>query len=122
MRDMSTTRASATAVQLWERARNSFYFAPSMVLWDDYPEKPGVKPPLEVDALAVVDGALYLCEAKNSGGLSPSEKAKLITTVERIRPNVLLLVCMDDDTKKMVSARNYLQTQVGADVHVEVMG
>ena len=55
-------------------------------------------------------------------GLSPNEKAKLITTVERIRPNVLLLVCMDDDTKKMVSARNYLQTQVGADVHVEVMG
>ena len=85
-------------------------------------EKPGVKPPIEVDALAVVDGALYLCEAKNSGGLIPNEKAKLITAVERIRPNVLMLVCMDDDKTKMVLDGNELQTQIGPDVHVEVLG
>jgi hypothetical protein len=107
--------------QLWKRAENSFYFAPSMVLWDDYPEKPDARP-IEVDALAVVDGALYLCEAKNSGGLSPNDKTKLIKAVERIRPNVLLLVSMDDDTKKMVLDGKNLQTQVDADVHVEVMG
>jgi hypothetical protein len=61
----------------------------------DYPKN------REIDALAVVDNELYLCEAKNSDGLSTQDKAKLVAAIERVRPDVLLLVCMDTDAKRM---------------------
>jgi hypothetical protein len=107
--------------RLWDRARNSFYFVPSMKLWEDYPEQPNARS-VEVDALAVVDATLYLCEAKNSGGLSAREEAKLISAAQRVRPDVLFLVTMDEDTKRMTADRIALQTKLGSDVHVEVMG
>jgi hypothetical protein len=107
--------------RLWDQARDSFYFTPSMKLWEDYPEQPNAKP-IEIDAIAVLDGLLYLCEAKNSGGLSASDKAKLVSAAHRIRPNVLLLVTMDEDPKKMTADRVALQAELGNDVRVEVMG
>ena len=54
---------------LWSRAQRSFYFAPSMWLWETYPLRKEDGPTVEIDALAVVDGKLYLCEAKSSAAL-----------------------------------------------------
>jgi hypothetical protein len=54
--------------------------------------------------------------------LSASDKAKLVTAAHRIRPNVLLLVTMDEDPKKMTADRVALQAELGNDVRVEVMG
>ncbi len=82
---------------LWilsQRARESFYFAPSLTLWDGYPED-GVDPVAEIDALAVVDGELYLCEAKASSRLSKDELNQLASVCLRVRPDVLLLASMD---------------------------
>jgi hypothetical protein len=84
---------------LWilsERARSSFYFAPSMSLWDDYPENAGAHPIAEIDALAVVDGMLYLCEAKASSRLSAEQLQQLEAICSRVRPDVLLIACMDE--------------------------
>jgi hypothetical protein len=82
---------------LWRlsvRARTSFYFAPSMSLWDDYPEN--VDGPIaELDALAVVDGMLYLIEAKASARLSADQIKSLVDICERVRPDVLLIALME---------------------------
>ena len=107
--------------QLWRRAQKSFYFVPSLDLWNDYPERPGAVK-IEVDALAVVDGMLYVCEAKNSGGLSTNDKAKLISATERIRPNSLLLVSMDTDTTRLAADATELRGSIAGDISVEVMG
>jgi len=107
--------------QLWQRARNSFYFVPSLNLWNDYPERPGAGK-IEVDALAVVDGMLYLCEAKNSGGLSTDDKEKLVSATEKVRPNTLLLICMDADTTRLAVDAAELRERVARDISVEVIG
>jgi hypothetical protein len=59
--------------RLWSAARESFYFAPSMCLWESYPKTREDGPNVEFDALAVVDGRLYLCEAKSSSGLDNNQ-------------------------------------------------
>ena len=107
--------------QLWQRARNSFYFVPSLNLWNDYPERAGAGK-IEVDALAVVDGMLYLCEAKNSGGLSTDDKEKLVSATEKVRPNTLLLICMDVDTTRLAVDAAELRERVARDISVEVIG
>ena len=58
-----------TLWRLWQSCRRSFYFAPSMWLWQSYPESRDQGPDAEVDALAVADGRLYLCEAKSAAGM-----------------------------------------------------
>ena len=80
--------------RLSERSRTSFYFAPSMSLWDDYPERVD-GPSAEIDALAVVDGALYLIEAKASARLSANQMKDLQDVCERVRPDVLLIALME---------------------------
>jgi hypothetical protein len=45
----------------------------TMCLWETYPETPDDGPTVELDALAVVTGELYLCGAKSSSGLNPSQ-------------------------------------------------
>lgn len=80
--------------RLSERARTSFYFAPSMSLWDDYPENAD-GPTAEIDALTVVDGILYLVEAKASARLSADEIENLLNVCERVRPDVLLIALME---------------------------
>jgi hypothetical protein len=80
--------------RLSERARTSFYFAPSMSLWDDYPENTD-GPTAEIDALVAVDGVLYLVEAKASARLSAHEMKNLMEVCERVRPDVLLIALME---------------------------
>jgi hypothetical protein len=87
-----------TLWRLSEQARRSFYFAPSMCLWEQYPETSGAKLDIEVDALVVVDGELYLCEAKTSPGLNSLQVEQLSAAASRIRPNVLLISCMEPPT------------------------
>ncbi len=94
---------------------------PSLNLWDDYPEKPGARR-IEIDALAVVDATLYLCEAKNSGGLNTNDKTKLVSAVNRIRPNVLLLICMDTDSRRLAADADELRDQMPGDLTIEVIG
>jgi hypothetical protein len=107
--------------QLSERARTSFYFAPSMRLWEDYPEVVNAKPPLEIDALAVVDGMLYLCEGKSSAGLDDSEIVKLVSAAERIRPDVLLIACMEEDTRGINAQATKLKGRLPSGVDFEII-
>jgi hypothetical protein len=110
-----------TLWRLWDAARQSFYFAPSMWLWESYPKAREDGPDIEVDALAVVDGRLYLCEAKSSSGLDNKQIEQLVSAATRIRPDTLLITCMDEMTAALRSSAEALQKRLGAEIRVEVM-
>jgi len=106
--------------QLSERARSSFYFAPSMKLWEDYPEMPDVTT-IEIDALMVVDGWLYLCEAKSSAALDEDEIEKLVSAATHIRPDVLLIACMEENTTGLNRAMQTLKQRLPKGIETEVL-
>jgi hypothetical protein len=110
-----------TLWRLWDSCRYSFYFTPSMWLWEVYPESRGIGPDVEIDALAVVDGRLYLCEAKSSAGLDGKQVDQLCSAAAHIRPDVLMIACMDDLTSNMKAAQAELQTRLGTGIAIELM-
>lgn len=115
--------AEAVIYALWqvsERARDSFYFAPSIKLWEDYPEVPGVTT-REIDALMVVDGHLYLCEAKSSAALDDSEIEKLISAATRIRPDFVLVACMEEDSAGLNRAMEALTRRLPEGIGAELL-
>ena len=90
-------------------------------VWTRYPEEDGATPDAEIDALAVVDGALYLIEAKSSASLDSKELDQLVSVSSRIRPNVLLLACMDEDKRKLSPAVEALSRKLDEGIKVESM-
>jgi hypothetical protein len=107
--------------RLCASSRESFYFAPSMCLWESYPKTQENGPNVEVDALAVVDGRLYLCEAKSSSGLDNNQIEQLLSAATRIRPDVLLIACMDEVTPSLRTSAEALQSRLGAEIKVELL-
>jgi len=69
----------------------------------------------------VVDGALYLCEAKTSSGLSAQQVEQLISAARRIRPDVILISCTDKISSGMKIAVDQIQAAVGDDMKVELL-
>lgn len=120
-RDHGVEAVIWTLWQLSKRAKESFYFAPSMQLWDEDPETDGAKLAAEFDALVVVDGKLYLCEAKSSDNLDKDEIDQLVSMGSKIRPDVLLISCMDRSPSTINSAAKTIQNRLGNDIHVEVI-
>src|SRR5262249_6044465 len=96
-------------------------FAPSMWLWESYPRTREDGPDIEGDALAVVAGRLYLCEAKSSSGLDNHQIEQLFSTATRIRPDVLLIACMDEMTPSLKTSAKALQSRLGAEIKVELL-
>ena len=74
-----------------------------------------------MDALAVVDGRLYLCEAKSSSGLDNRQIEQLFSAATRIRPDVLLIACMDEMTPSLRTSAVALQSRLGAEIKVELL-
>jgi hypothetical protein len=110
-----------TLWRLWEVARSSFYFAPSMWLWETYPRTREDGPDLEIDALAVVDGQLYLCEAKSSSGLDNQQIEQLFSAATHVRPDVLLIACRDEVTPGLKASAETLRSRLGAKIKVELL-
>jgi hypothetical protein len=107
--------------RLWDTARQSFYFAPSMSLWETYPRNREDGPDIEVDALAVVDGRLYLCEAKSSSRLDDRQVEQLCSAATRIRPDILLIACMDNITQALRRAVEAMQERLGSETKVDLI-
>jgi hypothetical protein len=106
---------------LWRggAARESFYFAPSMCLWESYPKTQEDGPNVEVDALAVVDGRLYLCEAKSSSGLDNNQIEQLWSAATHIRPDGLLIASMDEVSPGLRTSAEALQSRLGAEIRFQ---
>ena len=111
-----------TLWQLSERAQMSFYFAPSLWLWNKYPDRRDAMADAEVDLLVVVDGTLYQVEAKTSPVIDSEGVNQLVSVAGRIRPDVLLLSFMDEPNGNMATVKSHVQQKLGTDIRVELMG
>jgi hypothetical protein len=91
-----------------------------MTLWEDYPEVPDVTM-IEIDALMVVDGRLYLCEAKSSAALDGDEIEKLVSAATRIRPDVVLIACMEENAAGLSRAMQTLKQRLPKEIETELL-
>lgn len=109
--------------RLSEEARSSFYFAPSLRLWKNYPRDETNKLwDVEIDALAVVDGRLYAIEATRSKDLDDEELKKLQLAAERIRPDMLIVTCTANSNAAAAKLHKRLTEKMpkGVAVRIEI--
>jgi hypothetical protein len=109
---------------LWtlsDRSRNSFYFVPSLKLWLSHPGSADDDCDAEVDSVAVVDGTVYLVEAKSSSGLNDGEIRQLLLATDRVRPDVLLVACMSPPNTSLDRAARRLRAELPTDTKLEVL-
>lgn len=117
--DHGTEPAIWALWQLAERARKSFYFLPSTLIWfDSYREDRAND--CEVDLLAVLDGETIAVEATASKTLKVSEIQKLAAFAERVRPNKLYVVCGADGHRAREKLATRIQASLPDAVKVEV--
>ncbi|OYX98116.1 MAG: hypothetical protein B7Y80_17240 [Hyphomicrobium sp. 32-62-53] len=120
-RDHGTEALVWALWQLWDSSRRSFYYAPSLRLWREYPKGTRGTADVEVDAIAIVDGRVHLIEAKSASGLDSAEIKKLVIAAGRIRPDVLVIACMDAPTDALHRAAGALRESLPEGIVVEVM-
>lgn len=120
-RDHGTEALVWALWRLWDRSRRSFYYAPSLRLWLAYPTSTRGTADVEVDAIAIVDGRVHLIEAKSASGLDSGEIKQIVVAAERIRPDVLVIACMDERTDALDRATATLRRSMPEGIAVEVM-
>lgn len=108
--------------KLFEEARSSFYFAPSLKLWKDYPSDDNPSWDAEIDAVAILDGQVFAIEATRSKGLTDGELEKLSLIAERIRPDVMMVACTakTDSAAQTLHKRLAARMPRGVDARVDV--
>jgi hypothetical protein len=107
--------------RLSRRARNSFYFAPSLKLWLERPASEDQQCDAEIDIVAVVDGLVYAVEATTSNGLDDREIERLAVVTDRLRPNVLLVTCTAETEQRINHLNERLQAKLPEGVRSEVL-
>jgi hypothetical protein len=107
--------------QLSRRARNSFYFAPSLKLWHERPASEDQQCDAEIDIVAVVDGLVYAVEATTSKGLDDREIERLAVVTDRLRPNVLLVTSTAKTEQRIKDLNGRLQAKLPEGVRSEVL-
>lgn len=120
-RDHGTEAVIWALWHLSNRSKISFYFVASLRLWLSYPDNPAVENDVEVDAVVAVDGAVYLVEAKSSASLGDGEIKKLLLAAERIRPDVLLIACMAEESPALNRAVERLRSALTSEIKIEVL-
>lgn len=107
--------------RLWDRSRQSFYFAPSLNIWLKYPMRKEDGEDAEVDAIAVVDGKVYQLEAKSAARLDEEGQRKLILAAERIRPDVVAIASMGKISGALQRAVERIKANLPRGVDIEVL-
>ncbi|EEX15621.1 hypothetical protein CSE45_0231 [Citreicella sp. SE45] len=117
--DHGTEPAIWALWKLAERARASFYFLPSTLIWFDKHREDGPND-CEVDLLAVVDGETVAVEATTSRTLKASEIDKLAKFAKRVRPDKLFIVCGADGQNARAQLAASIRSRLPKAVEVEV--
>ncbi|GGF62519.1 hypothetical protein GCM10007301_22800 [Azorhizobium oxalatiphilum] len=119
-RDHGTEAAIWALWRLWKGWSRSFYYAPSLRLWRERPANDRTAD-IEVDAIVVVDGRVHLVEAKSAAKLDSNEIDQLITASKFIRPDVLVIACMDAETDGLKRAVEKLRSKLEVGVEVQLL-
>ncbi|UWR96380.1 hypothetical protein [Phaeobacter inhibens] len=117
--DHGTEPAIWALWQLAERARRSFFFLPSTLIWFDKFREDGHND-CEIDLLAVVDGETVAVEATTSKTLKNSEIQKLTEFTKRVRPDKLYVVCGADGLRAREALATKIRRYLPKAVDVEV--
>lgn len=109
--------------ELRERAKTSFFFLPSALLYFEAKSEENRRPDAEVDLIAVADGQTYLCEVKSSArSFGQSESLKFIKLAKRFRPDVAMLAVMcAPDSSLQTRFRAIASELQGAGIEAELM-
>jgi hypothetical protein len=120
-RDHGTEALVWALWQLRDHSQHSFYYAPSLRLWLCYPKSTRGTADAEVDAIAIVDGRVHLVEAKSASSLNSRQITQLVTATERIRPDVVVVACMDEHTEALKRSVTALSASIPECVEVKVL-
>lgn len=107
---------------LWtlaNRARSSFYYLPSTLIWFDKYREDGPND-CEVDLIAVLDGKTIAVEATISKTLKTPEIEKLASFAKRIRPDKLFVVCGAKDQRTRDKLKAKINEWMPEGVSVEI--
>lgn len=115
-RDHGTEVMVWVLFQLADRARRSFYFSPSLKLWCTYPRDARTQCDVEIDAIAIVDGTVWLVEATSGGAFSESELSQIVLASDRIRPDMVVLASTEDAKTGLERAVTRLQSMIRSSV------
>lgn len=106
--------------KLSDRAQSSFYYLEPHELFFTTDSAFQRRPDAEVDLIAVVDGAVYLCEVKSSNQSIDLEK--LAELAKRIRPDVVTLAVMASDSPALRRRLSDLEALLaGTDIAAELI-
>lgn len=109
---------------LWhlsEISNSSFYFSPSLNLWNNYPTDRNDTEDFEIDAVAIVDGAVYLIEAKSSPRLDSRDINKLAKIANIVRPDTILVACMESTNNTLNNAIKKLNEETADETRIELL-
>jgi hypothetical protein len=99
-----------------QSARNCFFFAPPLALYQKYPKGRGARCDAEVDICCVADGAFIIGEAKESAReINDTLGDALIRRATEVRPDKVIIACLDRNAQQALETqakriRNELQT------------
>jgi hypothetical protein len=117
--DHGTEAAIWALWRLSEKARSSFYFLPSCLIWYAQHREEGPND-CEVDLIAVVDGKTVAVEATTSKSLREAELAKLAEFAIRVRPDILFIVCGTETVRGRAQLSARLEEMIPSGVAVEI--
>jgi hypothetical protein len=106
---------------LRDKAEHSFYFMPSVNLFETRQPINQSRPTNEADLLAVVDGKTYLCEIKSSDRGIPAEIRKFADIASKIRPDVALIAILHCSDKNRIKFKSDLEKLLPMGVSAEVI-
>lgn len=118
--DHGTEPAIWALWKLSERARASFYFVPSSLVWYENYREDGEND-CEIDLLAIVDGKTYAVEATASKNLKDAEIDKLAAFATRVRPDVISIACAADTERTRDRLKQRIEEKIPDGVSVEVL-
>ena len=106
--------------KLLKRAHSSFFFTPSLELWNKYPEENNAQNDAEIDLLGVIDGEVFLCEVKSSDRIFDINK--LVEVSKRLRPDIVILSIMAESNTRIQQRFNELTSFLdGHEIKTELM-
>jgi hypothetical protein len=102
-----------TLIYLWNRSQHALDFLSPL---DIYKSQNGSKPQMDLDIICLINGRLYIGEAKHSSPLffETSNKSlnNLLTIASTMKPDHIILSCTTDTNGRLNKASKYLQHHI----------
>lgn len=117
--DHGTEPAIWALWKLADRAKSSFYYLPSILVWFDNFREDSPND-CEVDLIVVLDGETIAVEATTSTTLSTREIKKLADFATRIRPDRFFVVCGARDQRARDRLKAKISSCMPEGVNIEV--